>query len=188
MKNVAINNRGFTLLEIVTSIVVASIIAVIAGMGFVEIVKGYMLSKKNATVAQQGQIAIARLKKEFTSIKSITCGSANMITYKSNRNPSEEVTIYWSDGNPIRLKMSSNCIDCNSPCADGDILADKVSVFELGYCTSPANCSTTFPNNPNYTPATLALVKVTLKLKGYEDATISIANPDLVILNQESGG
>ena len=37
----AINNSGFTLIEIVTSIMVMTIIGVIAGMGFVEIAKGY---------------------------------------------------------------------------------------------------------------------------------------------------
>lgn len=186
------NNLGFTLLEIVTCIVVASIIAVIAGRGFLEIVKGYTLSKKNATVAQQGQIAVARLKKEFSSIRSITCGSDKSITYKIKRrstDPAEDTTtIYWPGGdNPLYLKTNSVC-DCSS-CTDGDVLAGNVSAFELKYCTKAddANCSTIFQST-GYTPATVLLIKFTLKLKGFEDAVISIANPDIVILNQESGG
>lgn len=193
MPGKTIDNRGFTLIEIVTSIMVMSIIGVIAGMGFVEIAKGYALSKKSATVTQQGQITMARIKKELASIKSISCGSDKMITYTINKRSATEsqdtTTIYWSDGTPIRLKMGSNCTVCTSPCADGDMLAENVSAFTLSYCKDATNCSSTFPDSLNdYTTATVSFVKVVLKLKGYEDTPISIADPDMIILNQESGG
>lgn len=182
------NNKGFTLLEIIMSIVIITIIGVISGRGLLEIAQGYSLSRKNATVTQQGQITAARLKKELSSIKSITCGGANIITYKSSRNESEDVTIYWAGGNnPLMLKMASDCTVCTSSCADGDKLAEKVSDFTLSYCTTTANCSATFPNSPNFTPASISFVKFTLKLKGYNDTPISIADPDIVFLNQESG-
>lgn len=182
------NNQGFTLLEIIMSIVIMTILGVVAGRGMLEMAQSYALSRKNATVAQQGQITAARLKKEFSSIKSITCGGSNIITYKSGRNESENVTVYWSGGNnPLMLKMTSDCTVCASPCAGGDKLAENISAFTLSYCTSTANCSATFPNNPNFTEATVSLVKFTLKLKGYDDTPISIADPDIVMLNQESG-
>ncbi len=175
-------------MEIIVSIVIITILGVISGRGLLEIAQGYVLSRKNATVTQQGQITASRLKKEFSSIKSITCGGANIITYKSNRNPSEDVTIYWAGGNnPLMLKTASDCTVCIGSCAGGDKLAENVSDFTLSYCTTTANCSATFPNNPNFTEATISLVKVTLKLKGYDDTPISIADPDLVILNQDSG-
>jgi len=194
-----INSRGFTLLEIIMSIVIITIIGVISGRGLLEIAQGYVLSRKNATVTQQGQITAARLKKELSSIKSITCGGANIITYKIKRSSSEteDVSSIYLDltkinstdiSNPrIRLKTASDCTVCTSPCTGGDILAEKVSDFTLSYCTTTANCSATFPNSPNFTEATVSLVKFTLKLKGYDDTMISIADPDLVILNQESG-
>ena len=191
MPGKAINNSGFTLIEIVTSIMVMTIIGVIAGMGFVEIAKGYALSKKSATVTQQGQITMARIKKELASIKSISCGSDKMITYTIKRGATESedtTTIYWSDGNPIRLKMGSNCTVCTNPCADGDTLSENVSAFTLSYCKDAANCSSTFPGPGDYTMATVSFVKVVLKLKGYDDTPISIADPDMIILNQESGG
>ena len=188
MKNVATNNRGFTLLEIIMSIVIITIIGVMAGRGLLEIAKGYVFSRKNATVAQQGQITAARLKKEFSSIKSITCGGANIITYKSNRNPSEDVTIYWSGGNnPLMLKMASNCTVCTSPCTGGDKLVENVSAFTLSYCTTTANCSATFPNSPNFTEGTVSFVRIILKMKGYEGTEITILNPDVVFLGLESG-
>ena len=190
----AINNRGFTLIEIITSIAVAAIIAVVAGMGIAEIAKGYILSKKNAQTAQHAQIAIARLKKEFSSLRSIKCGSDKSITYTIKRNssvPEDITTIYWSAAdNSLYLNSNSNCLDCSVSCTGGDILTGNVSTFGLTYCTSSDdinNCSTTFPNGPDYTPATVLLIKFTLKLKGFEDTEISVANPDIVILNRETG-
>ena len=190
MMKKSIDNRGFTLIEIITSIVVISIIAVVAGMSFVQIAKGYVLSRKNATVAQQGQITAARLKKELSASSSITqsssiaCGVSNMITYKIKRNSSESEdvsTIYWAGGsNPLLLKTGSTCLDCTS-CTGGDKLVENVSAFTLSYCRTTADCSAT------YTSATVSLVKVILKLKGYEDTAISIADPDIVLLNMESG-
>jgi hypothetical protein len=190
MPGKTINNLGFTLLEVVTSIMVMTIIGVIAGMGFVEIAKGYTLSKKNATVTQQGQITMARIKKELASIKSISCGSDKLITYTITRSATDDTsTIYWSDGNPIRLKTGSEVTVCTNPSVDGDALVENVSNFTLSYCKDNANCSSTFPDITNdYTTATVSFVKVVLKLKGYDDIPISIADPDMIILNQESGG
>ena len=53
----SINQRGFTLLEIILAIAATAVIAVVAGMGLVEMTKGYIFSKNNAFIAQQGQIA-----------------------------------------------------------------------------------------------------------------------------------
>ncbi|MBU1053668.1 MAG: prepilin-type N-terminal cleavage/methylation domain-containing protein [Proteobacteria bacterium] len=193
INNTVINNRGFTLIEIITSIVVVSIISVVAGMGISELAKAYVMSKKNAQTAQQGQISIARLKKEFSSISSITCGSDKKITYKIDRDSSgteDTTTIYWTSGNStLYLKTNSDCTDCSVSCTGGDILANNVSTFNLTYCTDAddTNCSPTFPNSPDYTSATVMLMKFTLVLKGFEDAAIPIANPDIVILGRETG-
>ena len=176
-------------MEIIMSLVVISILGLIAGSGFVQIAKGYVLSRKNATVAQQGQITVARLKKELSSIISITCGGANIITYKIKRSTSEPEdvsSIYWAGGNnPILLKTASDCTVCTSSCAGGDKLAENISDFTLNYCTTTANCSATF--GADFTEKTVSLVKVILKLKGYEDTPISIADPDFVILGLDSG-
>ena len=186
MNKVIINNHGFTLIEIIMSIVIITILGYIAGMGFVEMAKGYVLSKKNATLTQQGQIAAARIKKELSSIGSIICGGTNIITYTIQRsNPDGTVTssIYWAGGNNLfLLSKDSNCTSCSSSCTGGDILAENVSDFTLSYCTTTAisSCSATFQNS------SASLVKITLKVKGYDDQPMSIVD-DVVFLGQESG-
>ncbi len=186
MNKVTINNHGFTLIEIITSIVIITILGLIAGMGFVEMAKGYVLSKKNATVAQQGQITAARLKKELSASSSITCGGTNIITYTIQRSKSEgSVTssIYWAGGNNLfLLSKDSDCTVCTGSCAGGDILAENVNNFTLSYCTTTASssCSTTFQDT------SASLVKITLKVNGYDNQPMSIAD-DVVFLGQELG-
>lgn len=184
MNKVTINNHGFTLIEIIMSIVIITILGYIAGMGFVEMAKGYVFSKKNATVTQQGQITAARLKKELSASSSIICGGSNMITYKIKRDVSvDTTTIYWAGGNnPIMLKTASTCTVCSSSCAGGDILAENVNDFTLSYCTKTASssCSATFQDS------SASLVKITLKVKGYDNQPMSVVD-DVVFLGQESG-
>jgi len=186
-------NGGFTLLETVISMIVASIIGVIAVMGFLEMGKGYNLSKKNAMVTQQAQITMARIKKELASVRSISCGSDKMITFKIKRSTAEfedTSTIYLTADNKIQLKTGSDCSVCSSPstCINGDTLAENVSEFSLGYCKDAASCSSSYPDIANgYTAATVVSIKVILKLIGYGDTPIAIADPDYVVIGQASG-
>ncbi len=183
---------GFTLIEVTMSIVVMSIIAVLAGMGLYEISKGYVLSKQNATAAQQGQVAITRIRKELGAIQSIACGDKNTITYTSERNPSEYVTLHASTDSTVRLIMNPANLTCDDPGTAGDKLIENVDVktFELNYCRDAANCSPSYNASYlglDYTSATVTSVKIVLKLKGYEDAIIPIADPDRVLLHQGTG-
>ena len=183
-------DQGFTLIEVVMSLVVIAIIGVVAGRGFLEIIAGYKMSKETALVTQQAQITMARIKKELASLTSISCGSDKMITYKITRSATESedtATIYQTVDNKIQLKTGSTCTAC-STCADGDTLVESVSEFSLSYCKDSATtCSTSFPVS-DFTAATVVSVKVVLKLKGYEDTPIVVADPDIVILGLASGG
>lgn len=193
MKKMA-DNCGFTLIEIIVSFVIITILGVIAGRGMIEMANGYMVSKKNATVAQQGQITVDRLKKEFSSIKSpspspsILCGGPQIITYTIQRSASEGVdisSIYLASVNTLScqhppcifLKPASDCTACTGSCAGGYTLVENVYNFTLNYCTTPANCSSTY--NPSLMQGTVSFVEFTLQLNGYGGAVISITNPNL---------
>jgi len=176
---VSINQAGFTLLEIIISVVVMSIIAVIAGVGLVQISKGYVFSKKNAVTTQQGQIAMARLKKEISNIQSVTSGSASSLTYRrcSDNSPPcgtlKDVTISWAGGNgPLLI--------------DGDTLVGPVTLFNLTYYyyspTSSIISSSSSYSNTN----SISIIEITLQLIAAEGTVIEIT--DGVNLYQETGG
>jgi prepilin-type N-terminal cleavage/methylation domain-containing protein len=172
--DVSIKQKGFTLLEIILAIVAMTVIAVVAGAGLVEITKGYIFAKKNAFTAQQGQIAVERLKKEFSSIKSISNAALTTITYKSTRNLSEDVSICWVPGSAsVLIKM--NALNCS----DGDKLADNVTLFNLKYYDS-------YNLPPTAYSTTTSMIEMTLQLKGAENAVINFT--DRVNLYLETGG
>jgi prepilin-type N-terminal cleavage/methylation domain-containing protein len=79
-----LNEKAFTLIEVIVSMVLIAIIGVIAGMGLVQIANGYVFAKLNAETVQKAQITMARINKELraaTSISSATLPTAKSITY-----------------------------------------------------------------------------------------------------------
>jgi type II secretory pathway pseudopilin PulG len=174
MKRKLLNKKGFTLIEIVTSLIIIMIISVIAGMGLIEISKGYVFYKKNSSTAQQGQIAMTRLKKEISNIQSVTSSSANSITYKR-----------CSDSSPPCGTLKDVTISragSNSPLLiDGDTLIGPVTSFSLTYCDFYTPCL-----SPSSYSSTTSIIEITLQLRGAEDATIEFK--DRVNLYLETGG
>ena len=119
MKHIRPNQEGFTLIETIVSIVVMTIIAAIAGVGLVEMAKGYTFSRKNALTTQQGQIAMARLKKEISNAYSIGSASPTSISFTRSSDASTH-TASWAGGSSPLLM-------------DGDTLVGPVSSFNLAY-------------------------------------------------------
>jgi prepilin-type N-terminal cleavage/methylation domain-containing protein len=161
------DQKGFTLIEIIISIVVMTIIAVIAGVGLVEISKGYVFTKKNAVITQQGQIAMARLKKEISNIMSVTSVTATplSITFARSSDGSTH-TISWAGGSSPLL-------------VDGDTLVGPVTSFNLAYYDSYNSSAS------SYSASTL-IIEIVLQLVGAENSPMNFT--DRVNLYLETGG
>jgi hypothetical protein len=162
------NKKGFTLLEIILAIVAMTVIAVVAGVGLVEITKGYIFSKKNAFIAQQGQIAVARLKKELSNIKSVTgMPTATSITFVRSSDLSTHF-VSWAGGSS------------SSPLLLDDItLIAPVTSFNLNFYDFYTSTNTPYSS-------TTSMIEMTLQLKGAENAIINFT--DRVNLYLETGG
>ena len=160
------NQKGFTLIEIIVSIVVMTIIAVISGVGIVGISKGYVFSKKNALTTQQGQIAMTRLKKELSNIKSVTgTPTATSITFVRSSDLSSH-TISWAGGSsPILI--------------DGDTLIGSVTSFSLTYYNSYNAAASAYSTSTS-------IIEMVLGLTGAENSPINFT--DRVNLYLETGG
>ena len=96
---------GFTLLEIVVSLVLLGIIGALAGMGFASISQGFISAKRNAETVQKGQMAITRLLDEFGSIstQAVSATTQTSITYAFN---GENHTISWDGVNDSTLLLN----------------------------------------------------------------------------------
>ena len=124
MRKKILNEKGFTLIEIIISLMLVGIIAVFAGMGIVSVAKGFLFTKTNAETVQKGQAAFTRLVKEFTVISSVTSGTSTSISFTSYKSAlSEAHSVSWAGAGTDLL-------------LDGDILTDNVSAFELAYYDS----------------------------------------------------
>jgi prepilin-type N-terminal cleavage/methylation domain-containing protein len=118
-----LGNKGFTLIEIIASLVLLSIITAVVGLGIYKIFEGFISVKKNAAAAQKAQVAMVRLVNEFTGIAVIS-GNATSLNYKSysyldGTLKSHTVTWEGTSGSPLLL--------------DGVTLIDNVSSFNVVY-------------------------------------------------------
>lgn len=139
-----LNKNGFTLIEIIISLVLIGIVAAVVGMSSVHMVKSFLFSEKNVDTLLKGQIAIARMQKELNNIKAVSASSANSITFTSYKDTATR-TINVS-GNNLLL--------------DTDILTDQVSSFSLAYYDNPTSAAgTTFL-------ATTKIIEIDLVLTG----------------------
>lgn len=88
--------QGFTLIEVIVSLVISGIIAAIVGLGIIQVTQQYLFVQKTGETAQVGQVAMARLVKELTLIRSGTGGSSS-ITFNTPALTGR--TIGWTGSN-----------------------------------------------------------------------------------------
>jgi prepilin-type N-terminal cleavage/methylation domain-containing protein len=140
------NEKGFTLIEVIVSLVLIGILAAIAGMGLVKIAEGYVFAKQNAETVQKAQIAMARIVKELgaATISTTTPPTATSVTYTRPESATSTTlitnTITFSNPN-ITVKVGSS----GTPTILIDNVTDNVTglpplayVYAIGSTTTPA--------------------------------------------------
>lgn len=157
MKLIINTKNGFSLIEIIVVMLLVGVMAALAGVGYVQVVRGMLFTKMNAATIQKGELAMTKLVKEFnnTSLSSVKPAATNetAITFSSVKN-----SILSSH----TVKLSGSTVTF-----DEDILTDQVSDFSLKYydnfdSTSETTCGTTWQSSRR-------IIEITLKLKGADD-------------------
>ena len=129
------HDTGFTLVEVIASLLIVGILGAIAGMGIVTGMRGYMQAKENAHIAQKAQIALTRIKREMMELTEVV-------------NFDDESTDQWiifdnppPFGRQAIAKMGEELQLFNLPAgatnlagASGDILIDQVESFSIVCC------------------------------------------------------
>lgn len=129
------SNSGFTLVEIIVSLLLLAILTSLLGMGIVAAVNAYSISRTNVQTAQKAQIAMGRLSRELMSLTSIV-KIDNTYPYLIYKTISEKRAMAYSNGT---IKLYSNLGDSvgNLTSTDlannGNVLVDRVSAFVLDY-------------------------------------------------------
>jgi prepilin-type N-terminal cleavage/methylation domain-containing protein len=82
------DEKAFTLIEVIVSLVLAGIIAAVAGLGLVNISQGYVFAKQNSETLQKAQIAMTRIVKELAAAEpqsgtstAITAAGTTSVSY-----------------------------------------------------------------------------------------------------------
>jgi prepilin-type N-terminal cleavage/methylation domain-containing protein len=125
MLNVMKKESGFTLLEIILSLVILSIIVAVAGLGIVTGTKGYVFARQNAHSSQKAQMALARITREFQELYNITACSGSSVFFESGAGE----YIIGLDDSRIRIAAGGSLL------ANGDILIDGIEAngFTLNF-------------------------------------------------------
>ena len=124
------SEKGFTLIEVVASLLIVGIMAGIAGMAIVTGTRGYLQTKENAHIAQKGQVAMNRVHRELMEITGIA--AVNTVDpYIIFDNPIGRQALARAGGNLRLHQLSATATDLSG--STGDILSDQVAAFTVTY-------------------------------------------------------
>jgi len=118
MKTVFSDDKGFSLIEIIASVLLIGVISFSIGMGIVQAINGYAFAKQNTQTLQNGQSAMARLVREFNAITAVSLCTATSLQFSTGSG----TMIFLVDGATLKL--------------NGDVLTDSVKTCNLKYYDS----------------------------------------------------
>ncbi len=145
--------HGFTLIEVIASVVLFGILAILTSISLAKIFEGYFFTRDNADTTMKSQVALTRLVKEFSSIDGVSNGTDTSLTYS-----------YYKNGVSIPNRtVSWSGIDTAPLLLGGNILAENINDFELSYHTSYSD------SGDNTWNGSEKMIGITLKMTGALD-------------------
>jgi len=115
-------NSGFTLIEVIVTLMLVSVLAAAAGFGLVEVARGYQAARENGRMAQIAQIALLRISRELMDLESVA-GAGNSAIIITSPNGNRAIGLF---GTEIRLDEDTSAVD-------GEVLIDRVTAFQISY-------------------------------------------------------
>ncbi|HET6491008.1 MAG TPA: type II secretion system protein, partial [Syntrophales bacterium] len=121
---------GFTLIEIMVSLVLVGLIASIAGTSVITATRSYLFARENNAITQKAQLALNRLSREFIELSNVTANStSDCISYDSPYGKRAIAKV----GNTVQYFANPGSGTTCSAGSDGDILVDSIQNFIIKY-------------------------------------------------------
>lgn len=130
---------GFTLIELVASMVIFGLMFALAGMGIVMAARGYVLTKESAHMAQKAQLAMGRMDRELMEITDVAAAATTQPNPYLIYDRIDGRRAIAKDGTSLKMFFNLDPTQTSLPAySAGDILTDAVSQFTLTYHKSDA--------------------------------------------------
>ena len=145
------NHKGFTLIEMIMSILLIGIVAAVIAVPLSQAVKGWFAATSREGISQSGRIGIERMAREIRNTvrksDNTPCISAAALTSFTFSDLSGDLT----NCNSITFSLSgTNLLRCPDPaCATQYTLADNVSSMAIQYYDRNNQCMLAQPNCPS---------------------------------------
>lgn len=132
---------GFTLIEVIVTLVIVGILASVAGMALLSAARGYVFAKSNSALSEKAQLAMSRMSRTFIEVLNITTvgTSPGRVTYDRLIGGVQTTETLYLDSATSSIKIVAGV----NP-SGGDTLVDNVSSLTF---TFKQGTSTWVPGN-----------------------------------------
>ena len=114
---------GFTLIEVIVSLLLVGLLASIAGLSVYKGMEGYLMASENAALTQTSQLTLERLRREILLLNGVTAASGTTFQF-SNSLGARTIGL---DGGTVKIAEGALAL------TSGDILVEEVNSFSLAY-------------------------------------------------------
>ena len=128
------SKKGFTLIEVIVTLMLVGIISVFATFGVVQVTNGYVQSVSNAVSSVKGSLVLSRLYREISNLDAVEVAGNDSILFTREGAKIGLALV----GTTLLMQEDSIPSDTTSP-----ILVDNVHSFSLAYIAMDGNPWTT---------------------------------------------
>jgi len=165
------NQSGFTMIEMIVSMILIGIMATVAGMGLVAITKGYVFARQNNETSLKAQVALAKIAKEI--------GIPDVKTFTITTATATAINFSYTDPVDAAVKNRTIALSGTQILFDGITLVDSVSSLNIDYYDC---CNATALTKPVSAANLLRIrrVEINLSLTG-ADNVVSAFNKNIKV-------